>query len=171
MKKTFFKALLLPLLLALPAAAAAQLLPGIPDNPPPASATDSIAGTLEKGPQFATLSRIIKTSSIAPVLATSPRLTFFAPTEASFSRMDKKVLDALFTDSETATTFVKSHVVIGRFPKEKLEAVFTLSNLAQQPLEIVNHGTTVQGNTISQFDLWCRNGVIHEISGPLALPK
>lgn len=105
--------------------------------------------------------------------------TVFAPTDAAFAMIPEDVLAAIVADIDVLTEILTQHVVAGAAVDSV--TAFTLNGTSVETLsgndisiEIVNGMLQVGGATVSMFDIYTTNGVIHVIDsvivGDVELP-
>lgn len=163
-------ALVLAISFFLVSPACSQQVGGVPDSPPPPTATKTVDEMLKESQQYRTFYQILERSTVKEAIARALRVTLFVPEELSFMQMDSQYVKTLLSDPQKATQFVEAHAAIGRFPQEKLEVVKTIQTLNRQKLFIEYDGAMVSGRRITSYDLWGSNGVIHSVSAPLTEP-
>jgi len=153
-----------------------------PAQTPPA---DDVARVLLSNSDYSTAAAAFKTAGLDTVLRVGGPYTIFAPNNNAFSKLPAGKLDSLSKDPAKLTSFLKGHVVTGKYGKADIikaltagkgKATFTtidgqalaLSVSANKTLQLTNSA----GNSaeVSLYDLIGTNGIVNGINAVL-LPK
>ncbi len=139
---------------------------------PPAEAgtpTDNIVETAINAGTFTTLVTALQASGLDSVLADeSSTFTVFAPTDDAFAALPAGTIPALLADIPTLTDILLLHVVSGA-AVDSVTAFSLNGNDVETAggdtvqLSIVDGTLTVGGSTISTYDIYTTNGIIHVI--------
>jgi uncharacterized surface protein with fasciclin (FAS1) repeats len=143
-----------------------------PSAPLPASpnlvAGGNITVTLKSSPSFTILSKALEAANMSDVLAKTPGLTLFAPTDAAFKALPPAQLDALLNPKNVATLqqVLTYHLVNLDLPTAKFKG-------AKGPVQTVEHGNIeldgsgavpkVNDADIIQPDVRAGNGMIQVV--------
>jgi uncharacterized surface protein with fasciclin (FAS1) repeats len=123
--------------------------------------------------QFTTLVKLVKAAGLAGTLSAKGPFTVFAPTDAAFSKVPKKTLNALLKNKAQLRTVLLHHVVAGKVTAAKVTTMTSATTLAKQPISISVKGGAVYINRnakVIQADVPATNGVIHVVNRVLIPP-
>lgn len=147
--------------------------------------TDDVARVLLSNTDYSTAAAAVKTAGLDSVLKTGGPYTIFAPNNAAFTKLPAGKLDSLTKDPAKLSTFLKGHVVTGRYSKADIIKALTagkgkanLTTIDGQTLALsVSPNKTLQltnaagvSAEVSLYDLIGTNGVVNGINAVL-LPK
>lgn len=124
----------------------------------------SLLEVLQGAKTFTTLLQGVEQAGLTDALQSGEQLTLFAPTDAAFAKLDKKVLEKLFADKTRLTKVLRYHLVAGDFSASELEGIATLTTLEGDDLQIDgDNGVRVDEATVITPDLMADNGVLHGV--------
>jgi uncharacterized surface protein with fasciclin (FAS1) repeats len=147
--------------------------------------TDDVARVLLSNTDYSTAAAAFKTAGLDTVLKTGGPYTIFAPNNAAFNKLSTGKLDSLTKDAAKLSTFLKGHVVTGKYSKADIikaltagKGKATLTTVDGQTLALsVSPNKTLQltnaagvSAEVSLYDLIGTNGVVNGINAVL-LPK
>lgn len=131
--------------------------------------TDNIVETAINAGNFTTLVEALQAAGLDSTLANeNETFTVFAPTDAAFDKIDDATLNALIADVPALTQVLLQHVIVGA----EVDSVtaFTLNGTSVNTesgedvtVEIVDGMLQIQGSTVTMYDVYTSNGVIHVI--------
>lgn len=150
---------------------------------PPAekeSSINSIADIVAANTDFSTLLTALTTASLVSTLDNDAEsFTLFAPTNSAFEAIPSETLTAILNDADLLNDLLLQHVVAGA----AVDAVtaFTLNGSTastaegvELPVAIVDGTLQIGGATVTVYDVYASNGIIHVIDtvivGDLTLP-
>jgi uncharacterized surface protein with fasciclin (FAS1) repeats len=163
----------------LTAAAAVSLLVGLSapvafaqDAAPAAGAKPVVASgdliqTAKASGQFTTFLKAADATNLTAVLAKSPNLTLFAPTDAAFAALPPGKLDALMADTPSLQKLLTHHIINARVDSAKIKgAKGPVPSVAGDPIELDGSGDTLKADnaTIVQPDVMASNGILHVVN-------
>jgi uncharacterized surface protein with fasciclin (FAS1) repeats len=136
-----------------------------------APVTRDVVETVAATGGFARLTDAIRASGLVKVLGARGPFTFFAPTDAAFSKLPAESQGALLRNATRLAAIINYHVIPGYFDVKDLYAG-EVETLQGTSLTMLGSGaqTSVNGVRIVQADLVATNGVVHAIDDIL-LPK
>ena len=148
---------------AAPAAPAAAALP----SPNLAAAGDMMA-TLKANPNFSILVKALDAVNLSQILAGTPQLTLFAPTNAAFAALPPGVEDALLKPANLPTLqkVLTYHLVHLDLDASKVKgAKGPVTSVEGQPLQVDGFGPTpmVDSAHILQDGVQATNGWIYPV--------
>lgn len=131
--------------------------------------TDNIVETAIANGNFTTLVSALQAAGLEATLADEDEtFTVFAPTDAAFEKIDEAVLNDLIADVPTLTEVLLQHVVSGAAVNST--TAFTLNGSMVETaggdnvsVEIVDGMLQINGSTVTMYDIYTTNGVIHVI--------
>ncbi len=131
--------------------------------------TDNIVETAIAAGNFTTLVSALQAAGLDATLADEGEtFTVFAPTDAAFDKIDEAVLNDLIADVPTLTEVLLQHVVSGAAVNST--TAFTLNGSMVETaggdnvsIEIVDGMLQINGSTVTMYDIYTTNGVIHVI--------
>jgi uncharacterized surface protein with fasciclin (FAS1) repeats len=143
-------------------------------SPNLAAAGDMVA-TLRANPNFSTLVTALDKANLAAVLASTPQLTLFAPTNAAFSALPPGVLDALTKPDNLPTLqrILTYHLVHLDLDADKIKgAKGPVTSVEGQTLQIDGFGPTAMVNDahILQVGVHATNGWLYPIDKVVVPP-
>lgn len=156
---------------ATPAAAAAAAAPAAPASPAAAehlTANGNLVSTLKASPDFTILSKALDATNMSGVLAATPGLTLFAPTDAAFKALPAAQLSALLDPKNVPLLqqVLTYHLVHLDLETSKFKgARGPVQSVEKGNLELDGSGATLKVNdaTIIQADVHATNGVIQVV--------
>lgn len=137
----------------------------------PMAQAASIVDTAKKAGVFNTLLAAATAAGLVPLLESGKPLTVFAPTDAAFAKLDKKLLAGLLQPKNKAklAAIIAYHVLPGRVlakqvPEERT-GVTTL-NASEAKVFVQRHGAVVRVNGVRVItpDVVADKSVIHVIN-------
>jgi len=152
-----------------------------PATPPP----DDVARVLLSNADYSTAAAAFKTAGLDTVLRVGGPYTIFAPNNNAFSKLPAGKLDSISKDPAKLSTFLKGHVVTGKYAKADIikaltdgKGKATLTTIDGQTLALsVSPNKTLQltnaagvNSEVSLYDLIGTNGIVNGINAVL-LPK
>lgn len=139
------------------------------------STTQTVLDLLNEQDDLSVITEIIESTELADELSGTNKFTLFLPSDAVLTELftDEELADfVLEENSETLTTFLKSHVVKEEYTAARLfmNIDSSLKSEAETDLDIALQNGTLLINDINvqQIDIRGNNGVIHIIDGILA---
>ncbi|WP_049722958.1 fasciclin domain-containing protein [Gilvimarinus polysaccharolyticus] len=149
--------------------------PSQADNP----SMDIVATAVANG-NFTTLVTALQAAGLDTTLADeNATFTVFAPTDAAFAMLGQDNINALLNDTDALSAVLLQHVIADA-EVNSLQAFAangsSLTTAAGTDISahIVDNHLTIGGATVSMFDIYTSNGVIHVIDsvivGDLTLP-
>jgi len=155
---------------AAPAAAAAAP----PASPALAPAGDIVA-TLKGNPHFTILVKALAAANLDGVLAQTPDLTLFAPTDEAFSAIAPATLEALLKidNAPILQKILAYHLIHLNLDSSKIKgAKGPVTTVEGQPVQIDGSGATplVNNADVIQLDVKATNGYIYVIDKVLLPP-
>ncbi|MDO8188507.1 fasciclin domain-containing protein [Conexibacter sp. JD483] len=123
--------------------------------------------------QFSTLVRLVRAAGLVRALSSSAKLTVLAPTNAAFSKVPKRTLDALARDRRALRRVLLYHVLRGAVPARTIVTLRTAPTLAGPDVKIRVRGRSVFVNDakVVKTDVKASNGIIHVINRVLIPPR
>ena len=131
-------------------------------------ANGNIVTTLKASPDFTILSRALESAKMIDVLAKTPGLTLFAPTDTAFKALPQAQLNALLDPKNVATLqqVLTYHLVNLDLPTAKFKgAKGPVQSVERGNLELDGSGTVPKVNDadIIQPDVKAANGMIQVV--------
>jgi uncharacterized surface protein with fasciclin (FAS1) repeats len=148
--------------------------------------TGDVVSALSSNSDYSMAALALKTTSLASVLKSGGPYTIFAPNNVAFSNLPAGQLDTLMKNQNKMETFLKGHIVTGRYTKADIIKVLTdgkgkatLTTLDNQPLTLsVSPKKTLQLTSaagmsaeVTLYDLLGTNGIVNGINGMLMPAK
>lgn len=136
----------------------------------------SIVDVVAASPRFSTLVTAVLAAdaSVATTLSGAGAFTLFAPTNAAFAALPAGALNTLLLpeNQQELTNVLLFHALDSEVPSSAVtDGLEATPLLAGQPLRFATGATvTVNGVTISAFDIEANNGTIHVLAGVLLPP-
>ncbi len=154
-----------------PAPATAAALPASPNL----VAAGNIVETLQANPHFSILVKALKAANLDGVLASTPDITLFAPTDEAFQALPPGTLDVLMkTDNAPILQkILVYHLIHLDLDSSKIKgAKGPVTTVEGQPVQIDGSGAvaTVNNAQIIQMDVKATNGYIQVIDKVLMPP-
>lgn len=146
------------------------------------STTLDVVGVLSADPNYSTAANAVKTAGLDATLKAGGPYTIFAPNNAAFGKLPAGKLDSLTKDPAKLATFLKGHVVTGKYTKADIikalttgKGKATLTTLDGQNLTLSVSPTKTlqltnaagQSAEVTLYDLIGTNGVVNGINGVL----
>ena len=143
------------------AAAPAHARPAAPANAP-----STIVDTAVAAGQFTTLVSLVKQAGLAETLAGNGPYTVFAPTDAAFTKVPKKTLEALAQDKAMLKSVLLYHVAKGRLTAKQVVKRSSIKTLNGERVRVRVRGANVFVNTskVVTADVRASNGIIHAVN-------
>jgi uncharacterized surface protein with fasciclin (FAS1) repeats len=144
---------------AAPAAPAASAKPVV--------ASGDLIQTIKASGQFTTFLKAADATNLTAVLAKSPNLTLFAPTDAAFAALPPGKLTALMADTTSLQKLLTHHIINARVDSAKIKgAKGPVPSVAGDPIELDGSGDTLKADnaTIVQPDVMASNGILHVVN-------
>ena len=132
----------------------------------------NIVQTAVAAGQFKTLTKLLKTAGLAGTLEGPGPYTVFAPTDAAFSKVPKKTLNALLKNKAKLKAVLLYHVVSGNVTAAdvvKLTSAKTL-NGKNVRIRVAGMNVFVDAAKVTTPDVTASNGVIHVVNRVLIPP-
>lgn len=153
-------------MLHLPLSAVLAVVPAAPEGTSPAEAALAL---LESRGQTEALLAAISLSGVAGALTDLDQITLLAPTDAAFSGLPQDAVVQLFEDRGRAKLqrILAAHVIPGALDARALleeGQVTTLGGVTLQ-VELRDGRLFIGGAAVSDNDLRCEGGVVHELAG------
>lgn len=133
--------------------------------------TLTIAEVASADPQFTQLVSLLSQVGLDTALADADAtFTVFAPTNAAFDKIPAQTLSDLAADADALTLVLQQHVIAGAevdsvtaftFNGEEAETLAGMGN--EIDIDIVEGALVVEGATVTTFDIYTTNGIIHVI--------
>lgn len=124
----------------------------------------NIMETIEANSSLQTLAKAIEVAGMAEILKKGGTLTFFAPNEEAFKKMNMEVILA---DKDKLVTILQYHLVAEKRSAAELDAknLFTLVTEMGKSLSVYldENEIMIDNAHIVEPDIECSNGVIHII--------
>ncbi len=151
----------------------------------PAAPADDVARVLLSNADYSSAAAAFKSAGLDTVLRVGGPYTIFAPNNNAFSKLPAGKLDSLSKDPAKLATFLKGHVVTGKYAKADIikaltdgKGKATLNTVDGQSLALsVSPNKTLQltnsagvSAEVSLYDLIGTNGIVNGINAVL-LPK
>lgn len=154
-----------------PAAAAPAALPASPNLAP----AGDIVATLKANPHFTILVKALAAANLDGVLAATPDLTLFAPTDDAFSALPPATLEALLKidNAPILQKILAYHLIHLNLDSSKIKgAKGPVTTVEGQPVQIDGSGATplVNNADVIELDVKATNGYIHVIDKVLLPP-
>ncbi len=154
-----------------PAAAAPAATPASPNLAP----AGDIVATLKANPHFTILVKALAAANLEGVLATTPDLTLFAPTDDAFSAVPPATLEALLKidNAPILQKILAYHLIHLNLDSSKIKgAKGPVTTVEGQAVQIDGSGATplVNNADVIQLDVKATNGYIQVIDKVLLPP-
>jgi uncharacterized surface protein with fasciclin (FAS1) repeats len=146
--------------LALAGVAAAPATAGAPAQ------EGNIVQTAVAAGKFETLTKLVKRAGLARTLKKTGPYTVFAPTDAAFAKVPKRVLATLLEDRAKLRSVLLYHVAGGRLPAAEVVERSSIKTLNGQRVRVRVRDSRVFLNRarVTTPDVMASNGVIHVIN-------
>jgi len=114
---------------------------------------------------FSTLVTAVSVASLVEALQSAGPFTVFAPTNAAFAKLPDGTITTLVQNIPQLARILTFHVVSGKYMKEDLIGVKSLTSLEGTQIDInISDGSFETNNaTVIAADIEADNGVIHVI--------
>ena len=129
-----------------------------------------IVDTAVAAGDFKTLAVALEKAGLIDTLKGKGPFTVFAPTDAAFSKVPKKDLDALLADKSKLASVLTYHVVPGTVMAKDVKAGKVKTVQGSDLTLSTSDGVKVDGANVVKTDIVADNGVIHVIDS-VVLPK
>lgn len=135
---------------------------------PPATCKP-IGDVFRKDPKFSTLYTALRASGLVNSLGTQRSYTFFAPSNAAFSKIPAQQLAALLSDQQALRNLLLYHVVPEQASVEQIRGSASGVTLQGSPIAIShqNGAVTVNDAKIVKSDISVCNGMVHTVDSVL----
>ena len=145
--------------------AAAAMLIALPVAAADATSKPNIVQTAVKAGQFKTLVSLVKKAGLASTLSGKGPFTVFAPTDAAFSKVPKRTLNALANNKAKLRSVLLYHVAKGKVSSRQVVKLTSVKTLNGKSVAIKVKGGKVYvgGAQVIKPDVGASNGVIHVI--------
>jgi uncharacterized surface protein with fasciclin (FAS1) repeats len=122
--------------------------------------------------QFKTLAKLLTRAGLATTLQSPGPYTVFAPTDAAFTKLPKRALNALLRNKAKLRDVLLYHVVSGKVAAADVVKLSAAKTLNGKSVRIHVAGSNVFVNTakVTKADVMASNGVIHVINRVLVPP-
>jgi uncharacterized surface protein with fasciclin (FAS1) repeats len=156
-------------LIALGAVLAGVAVASAPARP---SAEGDIVQTAVAAGQFKTLTKLLTRAGLVSALQQAGPYTVFAPTDAAFKKVPKKMLNALLHNKAKLKAVLLYHVVSGDVTAADVVKLSSAKTLNGKSVRIRVSGMNVFVNSakVTKADVTASNGVIHVINRVLIPP-
>lgn len=141
------------------------------------ASADDIVDTAVKAGKFTTLVTAVKAAGLVDTLKGEGPFTVFAPTDAAFKKVPKRVLESLLKPENKAklTAVLTYHVLKGKVLAAdvlKLKNGTEVETVEGAKVKVTHSkkGVFVNKAKVIQTDIECDNGVIHVIDAVLLPP-
>ncbi|HEX7278175.1 MAG TPA: fasciclin domain-containing protein [Solirubrobacterales bacterium] len=153
--------------------AAAISLIALPASSAGAAPSKNIVETAAGAPQFSTLVSLVKKAGLVGVLSGKTDYTVFAPTNAAFDKVPKKVLNDLASDKAMLKRVLLYHVLPGKVPASKVLKTKSAKTAEGSKVTFSVRGKNafVNAAKIIKTDIRCSNGIVHAINAVLLPPE
>lgn len=147
--------------------AAVWALGGCATPPQPVTIADTVART----PQLATLNKLINDAGLAETLRGAGPFTVFAPSDDAFKAVPAATLEALGKDKERLKAVLTYHVLSGQVMAADVKTgpAKTVQG-ANVALSRAGTFVTIEDAVVTQPDVAVTNGVVHVIDRVLMPP-
>ncbi len=114
---------------------------------------------------FSTLVTAVTAASLVEALQSPGPFTVFAPNDAAFAKLPPGTITTLVQNIPQLSRILTYHVVAGRYKKEDLMEVKSLTSLegSQIDLDISEQSFETNNATVIAADIEADNGIIHVI--------
>ena len=132
----------------------------------------NIVQTAVAAGSFKTLAKLLTRAGLASALQQPGPYTVFAPTDAAFSKVPKKTLNALLANKAKLKAVLLYHVVSGKVTAADVVKLNSAKTLNGKAVRIRASGSNVFVNTakVTKPDVSAANGVIHVVNRVLIPP-
>jgi len=122
---------------------------------------------------YVTLVQLINAAGLQETLSTKGPYTVFAPTDEAFQALPTGTVETLMNNTTELRRILSYHVIDGELMEQDLANMTSFQTLEGRALSINNtsEGLQVGGAKITDTDIQCSNGVIHQIDTVLIPPK
>jgi uncharacterized surface protein with fasciclin (FAS1) repeats len=126
----------------------------------------NIVQTAAAAGEFKTLTKLVKRAGLARTLKQRGPYTVFAPTDAAFAKVPKRVIAALLEDRAKLRSVLLYHVAAGRARAADVVERSSIETLNGQRVRVRVRGERVFLNRarVTTPDVMASNGVIHVIN-------
>ena len=139
--------------------------------PPDDPKGDDIVDLATADGNFATLVAAIKAAGLVDTLKGKGPFTVFAPTDAAFSQIDKKTLDAILANKALLKKILLYHVVPGKVLAADVKAGKVKTAEGSEATLKTDGGVMIDTAKVLKADVMAKNGVIHVIDSVILPPK
>ena len=163
----------LPLAVALAASMLAGAATARPSVPAAQAGGDAnIVQTAVAAGQFKTITKLLKRAGLASTLQQPGPYTVFAPTDAAFKKVPKKMINTLLRNKAKLRAVLLYHVVSGKVTAADVVKIPSATTLNGKHVRIRVSGSNVFVNKakVTKPDVMASNGVIHVVNRVLIPP-
>lgn len=119
---------------------------------------------------FTTLVTAVQVAGLVETLKSPGPFTVFAPNDDAFAKLPPGTVTTLVQNIPQLTRILTFHVVAGRFTKEDLIQLGTVTSIEGSPIPIhCNHKFEVKNATVITSDIEADNGIIHVIDSVILM--
>jgi uncharacterized surface protein with fasciclin (FAS1) repeats len=117
---------------------------------------------------FSTLVAAVQAAGLVEALQSPGPFTVFAPNDAAFAKLPPGTVQTLVQNPPQLARILKYHVVSGRYSREELIRLGTVTSLEGAPIAIYGNGDSEEGfevknATVLAADIEADNGIIHSL--------
>jgi uncharacterized surface protein with fasciclin (FAS1) repeats len=122
--------------------------------------------------QFTTLVALVQQAGLVDTLKSKGPFTVFAPTDAAFKKLPKKLVDAVTSDKKLLTEVLTYHVIAGDVRSTALKNGMNAKTVQGETIKVTINGSNVRFNNakLVKADIDTSNGVIHIIDTVILPP-
>lgn len=133
---------------------------------------ETIPGVVSTKDGMSTLAKAVTAAGIAETLAGAGPYTLFAPTDDAFAALPAGTVDALLlpTNKATLTKILNYHVLAGENPSYTMLDGDLPTVEGQSVAIVAGADVMVNDATITEYDVYASNGLIHVIDTVLIPP-
>jgi uncharacterized surface protein with fasciclin (FAS1) repeats len=130
----------------------------------------NIVQTAVAAGQFKTLVKLLTRAGLAGALQKAGPYTVFAPTDAAFSKVPKKTLNALLRNKAKLKAVLLYHVVSGKVTAADVAKLSKTLSGKSVRIRLSGMNVFVNSAKVTKADVTATNGVIHVINRVLIPP-
>jgi uncharacterized surface protein with fasciclin (FAS1) repeats len=114
---------------------------------------------------FSTLVTAVSAANLVEALQSPGPFTVFAPTNDAFAKLPAGTITTLVQNIPQLARILTFHVVAGKYKKEDLIGIKSLTSLEGTPIDIDIYEESFEANnaTVIAADIEAENGIIHVI--------
>jgi uncharacterized surface protein with fasciclin (FAS1) repeats len=119
---------------------------------------------------FSTLVAAVSAANLVEALKSPGPFTVFAPNDQAFAKLPPGTIHTLLQNIPQLSRILTYHVVAGKFTKEDLAKLGTVTSLEGSPIKInCEEGFEVKNATVLAADIEADNGIIHVIDNVILM--